>query len=568
MIPSTDYDAQPAKKIDQKSLPEGEKRKFKAIMVDTTDVMKDQARDAGDAAMTMELPENPENLTGVKKFFKGEYWSRSIKKIWKHGLWRDYFRNKEIAKAREKILEDENIFAAEGKDGAAHDKFVADIMEQFSSEYDETIHTDAGELRHKDGEIGTKEQETKNAIKKLIIEYAQGKIEKGVFTEEENRIFKELKADTDKRKIGKKEDLMHVSNLLQVAEEVKIAMKAGTFMEDEDFDIDLTYGKSKAGVRTEANFTRTERLAEKLSHTRLGSLVNETTMAGAFAIISTVGLKSAQRGANTVAKFVPLIGSALISAGFAKVREGKKVEEERRQHSREMARGEKFDPAKMERRKEMEESRYGTVSAQNLIDQLTKSRTAIVEMLEDGNIKTNFTPEMLSNAMVGLATIEARISLSDLRNKDLICYSDSTKVVEERRQLDIERAKMKKGLEMLFDTGLFTDPKEKGKFKESLDSKIKTQENILMGGENGIEERDRIFNKMKSKRSWKAARTALIGGALIGTATQEVAALFTNQTGLIEEALHHNVNVLHGGSAITETGTHNLTGLAYTRTKA
>ena len=49
-----------------------EKKVFKAVLVDTTDVMKSQARDVADEKMTMEPPKNPEDLKGFKKFFKTE----------------------------------------------------------------------------------------------------------------------------------------------------------------------------------------------------------------------------------------------------------------------------------------------------------------------------------------------------------------------------------------------------------------------------------------------------------------------------------------------------------------
>lgn len=535
--------------------PEVEKKKFKAVMVDTTDVMKDQARDVGDAQMTMEVPENPEELKGLKKFFKGKFWSRVGQKIWKHGLWRDYYRNKEIAKAREAILQTGNIYVGEGRDQATHDKFVGDLMEQFASEYEEVIHTEAGEERLINEEI-TNEQEVKNTVKKLIIEYAKGNISKEAFSEEENRLFNDLKADTDGKKLMKKEDVMHASNLLAVAEQVKEAMRIGEFLENEDFDIDLIYGKSKAGVRTEAKFTKAEALAEKLSHTKLGALVNETTIAAALSIASSVGLKITQSGSNFAAKILPFIGTALVSSGFAKLREAKKIEEERRQHSREMAKGETFDPATMERRKEMENSRYQTQSAQEIINLLSNARAELIKY------ETSLTPEMLTQVTTGLSNIEAKIRLSDRRNIDLICYSDTTNVVEERKNIDIEKAKMKVELRKLFEAGKFADPAGQN-FESYFDSLATTQENVLINQEDtGIDAKDRIFNKMKSKKSWQAARRAFVTGLIIGTTVQEGVALFTDQTGIVEDLLHHNVNLVHGGSTITEAGAHHLTGLA------
>lgn len=540
-----------------------EKKKFKVGFVDTTDVMKTKARDAGDAAMTMEIPENPQELKGFKRFFKGEFWRRTGEKIWKHGLWRDYYRNKEVAKAREKILKTGNIFAGEGKEQAAHDKFVADVMEQFTSEYEEAIHRDAGETRRMNEEIEN-EKEIKEKVKKLIIEYASGKISKEAFSEEEGRIFNDLKADTEGRQLQKKEDIMHASNLSAIAEQIKEAMKAGTFLEEEDFDIDLIYGKSKGDVRTEAKLTKVESLAEKLSHTKIGQFVNETTIAMALSATTTAGVKIAQGSLSATAKILPFVGTALVSSGFAKIREAKKVEEERRQHAREMARGEKFDPAKMERRREMEESRYSTMKALDLIKSLGESNKNI---LENG---ANLTPEALTQAVHALVAIEAQIQLSDRRNIDLISYSSSENVISERRSLDIEKAKMKVALRKLHQEGKFPIPEindpDNFKIKDFdsfYDFLTSTQENALVADQdNGITAKDRIFNKMKGERSWKAARVAFGTGLLIGTTMQEIMAIGSDQIGIGESLIGHNINLIHGGSTITEGGAHHLTSLA------
>lgn len=529
-----------------------EARKFKVGFVDTTDVMKSNARDAGDAAMTMEVPANPEELKGLKKFFKGEYWKRAKDRLWKHGLWREYYRNKEIEKAREKILKTGNIFAGEGKDQVVHDKFVSDVMEQFTSEYEEAIHREAGETRRINEEIKN-EKEVKDTVKKLILSYASGKINKEAFLEEEGRIFAGLKADTEGRVLQKKEDVMHASNMYAVAEQVREAMQAGTFLEGEDFEIDLIYGKSKGDVRTEAKFSKAESLAERLSHTKIGQFANETTIATALSIASSAGVKLSRGLTNsTVTKILPFIGTALISSGVAKVREGKKVEEERRQHAREMARGGDLDFSGMDRRMEMEESRYQTTRAVDLIASLSQSNKNILE--NPGALNQ----EMLIEAVSALSAIEAQIGLSDRRNIDLISYSNSTNVVAERRNIDIERAKMKVALRKLFEEGKFTIPeiKDADSFKVSdfetyFTSLINTHENALLTKEDsGIEAKDRIFNKMKSQRSWAAARKAFMSGLVIGTVTQELTALATNRVGIIEDTFHHT------------DGPHNLTALA------
>lgn len=544
-----------AKKKEKKAI----EKKFKAVIVDTTDVMKDQARDAGDAAMTIPVPGDPDQLKGVKKILKGEFWSRAKDKIWKHGLMRDYYRNKEVAAARKKILEAQNIFAGEGRDQAAHEKFVADVIEQFSSEYDDAIHKDIGgvgkgEKRRTLADDDKEDIKFKADVKAIIIEYATGRMSEAAFIEAENRIFKDLKADTEQRKVRKNEDVMHASNLFAIAQQVKMAMDNKEFQEGEDFDIDIIYGNSKAGVRTEAKFTGAERLAERISKMPVLSCVNEATAAAAFSIASTVGIKLTQTGARTIGKFLPFVGSALVGSSVAYVKEGKKLEEERRQHAREMARGEDFDAGTMKRREEMEQFRHDTKEAQTVIDALIQTREA---MLQHADI---LTPDVLTRLSSNISEIEARVRLSDRRRIDLFTYSDSTKVVEERKNLDVERAKMKVELKKLFDAGKFSDPQGRN-FTDYFNSLTTTQENNLINAtDTGIDARDRIFNKMKSKEQTKAAKKAFATGLIIGAAMQEAAALLSDQSGVLEDAFGHNVNAIHGGSAVT--GTEHLTGLA------
>ncbi|PIP68863.1 hypothetical protein CO033_00585 [Candidatus Nomurabacteria bacterium CG_4_9_14_0_2_um_filter_32_10] len=506
-------------KTDSKDTLKSEKKNFKAVLVDTTDVMREQARDVADASMTMELPKNPDDLKGFKKVFKGEFWKRAGEKIWKHGLWRDYYRNKEINRAREEILKSGNMFAAEGREKASHDQFVADVIDQFSSEYEEAIHTEAGEKRLREGEV-PKEKETKDQIKKFIKEYANGNITKEAFIEQEKRIFHTLKEDINQEKTGKggQNSEMYASNLFGVAEQVKLAMAHGEFLKDEDFDLEIIYGKSKAGVRTEAKFNKAEKWAEKLSHTKIGQFVNETTVATALSIVSSLSQRGLTSLAGGVAKIVPFLGTALVSSGVAGIRETKKFQEERRQHSREMAKGKVFDLATMERRKEMEQYRYQTENATQIISNIQQNREALIQN------SSNLSPAILKAMLDGFSSIEARIRLSDRTNIDLISYSDTTKVVEERKNLDIERAKIKTEFKKLFDAGKFTASNGQD-FKTYLNSLATTQENILMNEKDtGIDAKDRIFNEMKKKRFWQAAGKGFVSGLIIGTTMQEVMA--------------------------------------------
>ena len=84
--------------------------KLRVAFIDNSQAIDDQAIDAGEAKMTADK----ESLKGFSGF---------LKKIWKHNLARNYYRQKEINTARQQILESGNLFAAaEG----SQDEFIAE----------------------------------------------------------------------------------------------------------------------------------------------------------------------------------------------------------------------------------------------------------------------------------------------------------------------------------------------------------------------------------------------------------------------------------------------------------
>ncbi len=527
-----------------------EKKVFKAIVVDTTDVMKAEARDVADEKMTLE-PTNPETK-GLKKV--SAFLSRAYKKIWKHGIAREYFHNKEIYKARKKILDSGNMYAGEGEDQAVHDQFVADLMNQFSSEYDEVIHTEAGEMRKvmdgkKDNaDENRKEEAVKAYVKEKIKEYAQGKIAEAGFLEWEKHLFGQLKGSVEGKQI--RTDVMHSSNLLQIANQVKLAIEHGEIMKDEDFEIDVIYGKSKAGVRTEAKYTNAEKWAEKMAGTKIGQFVNETTISVAIAAATSLSRKASTMLANNkIAQVVTFGGTAFLAAFVAKSRKEREMIQNRTHHSRDMAKGEVFHENDVNR-KEMETFRVPTIPANALIEGIEDA----LHQMKSGD--PSITPELLSAYLMNLSNLEAKIHLSDRQSIDLINYSDPKKVVAERQAVDIERSKLKVELRKMHQEGKLSIP-EGMTFDNHLNSLIATEESLIINDQkNGINAKDIAFNKMKKSEGWKAAGKGFISSLVIGSVAQEVISMGTERIGIVEDLMHKNFNGENVG------GVQNLTAIA------
>ncbi len=409
--------------------------KKKVVIVEASEAVEEKARDVAEARLTASLEEQ-KGIHGLAK------------RIWKHNLFFEYYRQQEIQKAKKEILEKENLYADEERDKFTHEATMKTIVEQFSSEYDEVIHKEAGEKREYLGD--TKEEtDVKSRVKKLIRDFAQQDLNKEEviksFVEGKNRIFSEVKGV--KNEIIDK-GVLYADNLLEITKEIQRNIEHGKKLEELDLDFDVVVGKAKSGVRTEAQFNAVDKIIDKIQKTRVGRFANEATVAIAVSLAYSLSAGLSQRLASSrLFAWGSFGATAALGASIGGLREKKRLEEERKQHGREMAMNKKFSPEKSPRRKEMEEFRYETKEATALADALEQS---LYRTKEDGAREVrNLTQEELQVVLANLTEIESRIKLSDRERVDLISFSDSTKVERERLRLDILRAQAKVDLRKL-----------------------------------------------------------------------------------------------------------------------
>ena len=123
-----------AKQGAEKNISSG-REKINVTLVNVDELAEEAARDAAERGLTA----SKDSMTGFKGFFK---------KIWKHGVAREYYRQKQLTRMREAIAENEDIYAAEQDpriEKTAHQGAMSAIVDRFASEYEETIH--AGESK-------------------------------------------------------------------------------------------------------------------------------------------------------------------------------------------------------------------------------------------------------------------------------------------------------------------------------------------------------------------------------------------------------------------------------------
>lgn len=495
----------------------------KVVVVENAEALENEARDVAEARMTAERGE----LKGLSGIFS---------RIWRHNLFYEYYRQKEISVARSSIIDSKNLYAGQAIEPEVHEEAMAALVDRFSQEYEETLHAEAGEERVVIGATGEKSAEYQ-AIKDLLRDYAAGHMAEPEFVESRNRILSGL-TGLDRAQLDS--EVRHTDNLLEIAKQLKQAVENGQSLDNLDLDFELILGKAKSGVRTEAKYNTVDRVVEKLQSTKVGRLVNETTLASSVAIAYSLTAGLSRSFAQSRAAAWGSFGlTAVVTAGLAGARESKRLADERRQHSREMAKGKKYRPDQAPRREEMEKYRYQTED----VDSLTQNLSELLENAENSEADFNV-------ALSQLCDVEARIGLSDRSNIDLLSYSDVRFLEQERLNLDITRAQAKVKLRALVESGKINLPGGTD-FDSYLENLVRVKEGDLSSGQEGIDSKDRAFKKMRSKKVATAALKGLATGLVVGGVFQEVSALLRDNQQGVFEGLAHGSKDLEGEVNVT-----------------
>jgi len=520
----------------------------KAAIVFMPSAVEERAKDVAQER----LAEDRETLVGPR-FFHGENRTSEeqlrgvqniIKKIWKYNLFDAYYREKEIQKAKQNIKESGgNLYVAEGKGLESHNRAMSAVANRFSYEL---LHTEAGEERIK-LDSATKENVQKD-LRELFSRYMSGLVTDDAFEEEKTRIINNIVAATGIKR-GSTPPLF-ADNLLDVARNMRANVEHGARCEQIDFDRDVIVGLARLGARTEAQYNSVDRIVDKIQKTKVGRLVNEATLASAVAIAYSVTAGVSKRVATSkVAAWGTFGATAVLASGLAAARESKRMEDERKHHARTMAVGRTIHE-NSPRRQEMQKAVYEMRGAQDLLDDLSGALSDA-----SGNLKWDFTRSEIDRVVSILAEINARTRLSDAQSVDLIRYSDIDRVEEERIALDVARYMAQRHVQACADKnskdGAMTIAKELSE-REALITKS------LIEGDKGMQEKDRIFGKMKRRHVAKMAVATFLSGIAIGTVAQETAAAFgSGKEGIFEG--------LSGKAPEHVVGTQHMTSLEYVR---
>lgn len=473
------------------------------VTVDQSFDSRQAARDAANDRLTQELNEGGR----AKRFFKS---------IWKGGALKEYTLLKYERQAQAHIEHAGDVLLFQAPEEQRARAKMATI-ERFLHDDEAMIHRDANEER---AEVAG-DSDLAKEVKKLIRQNVEGTLSDDAMLEERTRLLNAYHETKGSGAIG--EGRMRVDNMLEITAAVKGAIDHGESLDSVIANMKISMGEARSGVRTEAKYGRVEKIADKLSRSKFGSLVGPELVASA----TTVAASIARFGSHSVVgalahTLVPGVASGL----WAGLRENKRMKDDRVQHARDMAVGKEIT-GDSERREDFERTRYATASATEMVGTLGQ---------HFNDEKPLDSKDAYETALAALSAVEARIRLSDSQNVDLISYSSAGAVEEERLLLDIARAQAKVAAESRLDPEM--------RALLGVDENVTLQslvneraEAFLTSIEEDRTQKDRVFAKMKLRAVGKATLKGALTGILIGGLFQEgMAAMSDTRIGLVEQA--------------------------------
>ena len=407
-----------------------------------------------------------------------------LRKIWKHNLAHEYYRQKEMHKARREIQQSGDLYVGEQGDKLDHENAMSAIVKRFELEYESENLLRSGEEKKVLKKNNPADIEIKNQIGLLIKRFAgEG------MTEDQFQIEKKKIIDTYSPKA--KDTSVFVDNLLEIARQVKNNISHGQGLNALDMEFEVVIGKAKAGVETEAQYNAMEKIAEKMKKSVVGKFVKETTIASALIFAMT---KIAKGSVNIAQQFAKLASPITAGLGFgiggiiSGMKENKRIKEERAQHAREMASGKTIEMGS-KRREELEKFRYKTKDATELTDNLRKNLQRLTH---------NPNEHKLHEILESINEIGSRITFSEQEKVDLISFSDAKNIEQERTDMYIAVAEakvfLKKNIQAPWATAYNTE-QEFDEYMQNIKQE-KIQKDFLQ--EKTL--KDEAFNKMKKRK--------------------------------------------------------------------
>lgn len=316
---------------------------------------------------------------------------------------------------------------------------------------------------------------------------------------------------------------VYLDNYVAVANYVKesLAHQEGLRNVDEEFgklmsDFKIYEATSAEGVRTREHRSRTDKLVEKLGHSRFGSVLPMDVIAGA----ASAAVAAAQGAARSkAANMLTFGGSAAVTGALAAMRESNRITTDRATAMRNAAESNGGYHAANKRGEKLKESIYDMAPASRL-----KSEAAEIDELYND---PNAIEEAIKRSEEYLTELIMRREISDRRKIDLIGYNGKDAIESQRLALVDAQLSLQ---EQFIQAKLLKDPNFdfQRDFRGPLMARIDNIDNMDINASSDkgdalgelmsdVQKKDELFKKFRRRKAIQ--RGVAVGAMSLATST-------------------------------------------------
>ncbi|MEI6053744.1 MAG: hypothetical protein WCQ49_00050 [Candidatus Saccharibacteria bacterium] len=497
---------------------DAQKSPLKLVLnADTSKTAMKRADDMAEARLQRELE-------------KGGKFKHFIDAIWKSGLAKDHYIRKYRVEAQRYISEHGGDSSDPSSPVELRAQARESIISQFQQDFEEAIHTNAGEKK----DILDPNHELAIGAKDLIRSYCRGEFRTDDdLTEARTKLLEDYRISHPDEDIGA--GIASVDNMLEIAKTVSGMVEHGESIDNVIDNMQIIMGESRGDVRSEANFNKVDKLIDKLARTKIGSVVMPLAIVSAVSVTASILRFGGLNGGRSVAKSGASLAfgaagglavGAAISGTLAAVQENRRMKEDRNNQMRDEANSNEYQRSD-KRRSELHDTVYESVSAKEATQELND--LANEEKLAAGGI------DAINSAIDALVKIELRNQYSDSKNINLLRFSNNESVVTERLDLDKARSNAKAAISKYLSDDM---RRELGVGSEAINNIVESRSGeyreIL---DADISKKDALFKSIKNRHVAKAAAIGVATSLVFGIAAQEIgAAIDPTRAGLLEQA--------------------------------
>lgn len=492
---------------------QAEEEAFIIGAVDQGEELRARAIQAGDNKMA-EIANSKER--GVRNI---------VRKIWQTGLARNYYRQKYINEAREEMLEQGTLVTE--ADAKSQRRFNSDVAESFLSELDGVIDESAGDSRES---LEQQHPELHQRIKEIVSQYADGTIAdleeaRRMFNEEIKKL-KDDKFDGSSLTASNLEDIAikardRFENYATIAQNMNAGFEHDDAMERVMRGFDVMYGRRNI-ERNEVRYNQVDKIVDRISRTKLGSLVSPTSIALSVGAAAAITEFATRRTLSTAMTTIPGLSAMVFGAS-----------RESRDFSRDLSRA-NFD-SRFNREFESDKKREKMMRLTYERRGANDTREHLERLLREfGDIENNGGDTTAKRDEILATVTECKVIL-ELEKTNTPILSFSSEVNAPREQLGLIKT-FCEAKKLLRDNGVNDLDDRLNPNNGTSAEQARLISDIRDSFTSSRKEKEKLARRAKVGRVAKKAATSFVSGLVIGTAMREVTALFNpNVQGIFEK---------------------------------